>query len=144
MDLHRQHGKQSNTKFVVKILHKYRSTNASHVKKKEEEHIRCSLSLCSFGDEDECYIGIGCSHHMTRGDKKCESLRKRKSGMVIIGNSAPTKVLRKFRTKIYKYRREVGTLLVQEIKHNILNVGEIMDKGNVNVFKSTKCKVIHK
>jgi len=47
---------------------------------------------------------------MTRDKSKMESLRKNQDGKVILGNSAPVKVLRKGRAIINKHRREVDTL----------------------------------
>ena len=37
----------------------------------------------------------------------------------------------------------VDALLVQGLKKNILNVGQMEDKGNIVVFTSTKCKVLN-
>ncbi len=77
------------------------------------------------------------------GDKnKFESLKKSKDGKVILGNSAPTKVLGKSRAKLDKYRKVDDTLLVQGLKHNIPSVGPIDDKGHIIVFTSTKWKFI--
>lgn len=55
MKLYKQHGKQSDKHIVTKIPEKDGSTNTSHNKHKEEEQTRCSLSLCSFEDEEKWY-----------------------------------------------------------------------------------------
>ena len=77
------------------------------------------------------------------GDKnKFVSLKKNKDGKVILENNSPIKVLRKGRAKLNKYIRAVDVLLVQWLKQNILSVGQMEYKGNVDVFTSTKCRVI--
>ena len=91
-------------------LDKNRFTNTSHIKQKEEEQIKCGLALCSFENEDEWYIDNGCSHHMSGDKNKFESLKNNKDGTVILGNSAPTKVLGKHRDKLGKYA--IDALLV--------------------------------
>ena len=100
------------------------------------------LALCSFEDEDECYIDNECSHHMAGEKNKFESPKKNKDGKFILGNSAPTKVLGKGRAKLDKYTKEVDALLVQGLNHNIISVGKIECKGHIIVFTLTKCKII--
>lgn len=58
------------------------------------------------------------------GDKdKYESLKKKIYGNVILGNSAPTKVMGKGRIKLEKHAKVVDALLVQGIKQSIIIVG---------------------
>ena len=120
-----QHEKQSNN---VKRLEKYWSTKFSHNKKKDKEHIRCVLSLCSFEDEDEWYINKGWCHHMIGDNEKFEYLKKNKDDKVIIVNSALSKFMVKCRIKLEKYAKAVDALLVQGIKQNIISVGQIDEK----------------
>ena len=49
--------------------------------------------MCAFEEEDKWYIDSAFSHHMTGNKRRIISLKKNKSGEVILGNSAPTKVL---------------------------------------------------
>lgn len=56
MDHHIQHGKQPDKNIDVRRPKKEGSTNISHNKQKEEEHIRCGLALFSFEEEDAWYI----------------------------------------------------------------------------------------
>ena len=73
---------------------------------------------------------------------KFVSLKRNKDGKVILGNSAPTKVLGKGRAKLDKHTKVTDALLVQGLKQNILSVGQIVEKGHTIVFTSNKCKVI--
>jgi len=138
MDLHRQHGKKSDKNIISKRPEKDGSTNTSHNNQKEEEKKRCGLALCSFEDEEELYIDSKCSHHMTRDKDKFEFLKKNKDGKVILENSAPTKVMGKGRIKLEKCTKAADVLLVQGIKKNILNLGQLANKGLIIIFTSTK------
>jgi len=75
---------------VIKRPKKDGSTNK---KVKEEEQVRCFLDLCTFEEEDQWYVDNRCSHHMYGNKRRIISLKKNKSGKIIIGNGSSTKVL---------------------------------------------------
>eukprot|EP00253_Pinus_taeda_P025650 PITA_25650 len=142
MDHWRQHGKQPDKNIDVRRLEKDQSTNIYHNNRKEEEHIRCGLSLFSFKEEYEWYIDSRFSHHMTGDKSKMESLKKNQYGKVIFGTNVPTKVTRKGKAKINRYIGANGSLLVQGLKKNILSVGQmeeetgkVISRGYRNLYK---------
>lgn len=67
---------------------------------------------------------------MSRDKNKFVSLQKNKDRKVIIGNSAPAKVLGKGRVKFDKDIESTDALLVQELKQTIPSVGQIANKGH--------------
>jgi len=69
---------------------------------------------------------------------KFEFVKKNKDGKVILGNSVPAKVMGKGRIKIEKYAKSFDALLFQGIKHNIISVVQMDDKGQIIIFTLSK------
>jgi len=70
------------------------SPNTNHIKQKQEEQVRCIISLCAIEEEDRWYIDSICYHHMF-GNKDKFIFLKDKSGKIIFGNGTSTKLLGK-------------------------------------------------
>jgi len=71
------------------------------------------------------------------------SLKKNKSGNIILGNSSSSKVLGMVNVELYiKSTKATNVLLVDGLKDSILSVGKIADKGHVIVSTLTRCKFI--
>ena len=83
------------------------------------------------------YIDSGCSKHMT-GDKiKFLSLSENKSGNVTFGNDVRGKIKGKGMAKLSNGKgKSQYVLFLDGLKHNILSVNQVCDKGCKVVFTS--------
>jgi hypothetical protein len=105
------------------------------------ENCRITLVAKECKEEDEWLIDSGCSSHMTRYQRKFVSLKK-KGGNVAFGDDSSTKILGKGTIKLGSENVKEGkVLLVEELKHNILNVSKMCDQGYTLTFDSRKCKI---
>jgi hypothetical protein len=70
------------------------------------------------------------------------TLRKERDGSIFFGNDDSTKIIGKDTVRIgNKNTKEKNVLLVEDMKHNILSVIQMCDKGNKITFDSQKCKI---
>jgi hypothetical protein len=105
------------------------------------ENFRIALVAKECKEEDEWLIESGCSSHMT-GDQRKFVILKKKGGNVAFGDDSSTKILGKGIVKIESENVKVGKLLlVEDLKHNLLNVSKICDQGYTLTFDSRKCKI---
>jgi hypothetical protein len=78
---------------------------------------------------------------MTGDQRKFISLKK-KGGNVTFGDDSSTKILGKGIVNIGSENVKAGkVLLVEYLKHNLLNVSKICDQGYTLIFDSRKCKI---
>jgi hypothetical protein len=88
------------------------------------------------------YINSGCSKHMMRDNGKFLSLSERKSGNVNFGNDAPSKIKGKGMVSLSNGKGKAqDILLVDGLKHNLLSVIQMCDRGCEVVFTSKDCKI---
>jgi hypothetical protein len=114
--------------------------NVKFWKKKESD--KCGLVLSAQRKMNPWYIDSGCSKHM-KGDKgNFLSLSERKSGNVAFGNDAPGKIKGKGMVSLSNGKGKAqDVLLVDGLKHNILSVIQICDRGCEVVFTSKDYKI---
>jgi hypothetical protein len=114
--------------------------NASTWKKKDSE--KCGLVLSAQKQKDPWYIDSGCSKHMTEDKDKFMSISKRKTGNVTFGNDEPGKIKGKGMVSLSNGKGDAqDVLLVDGLKHNLLSVSQMCDRGCEEVFTSKDCKV---
>ena len=100
------------------------------------------LTLIDKNKEDEWYIDIGFSTHMTRDQNKFISLKKGKSGSVAFGNDSSIKILGKGVVNIGNEKvKATNVFMVEDLKHNILSVRKMHDQRYTLIFNSQKCKI---
>ena len=88
------------------------------------------------------YIDSGCSKHMTGYKGKFISLSESKSGIVTFGNDAPGKIKGKGMVSLSNGKGKAqDVLLVDGLKHNLLIVIQMCDKGCEVLFTSKDCKI---
>jgi hypothetical protein len=114
--------------------------NVKFWKKKESD--KCGLVLSAQRKMNPWYIDSGCSKHMT-GDKcKFISLSERKSGNITFGNDAPGKIKGKRMVSLSNGKRKSqDVLLVYGLKHNLLIIIQMCDRGCEVVFTSKDYKI---
>jgi hypothetical protein len=106
------------------------------------EDCRIALTTEECKEEDEWYINNGCSSHMTRDQDKFISL-KRKGGNVAFGDDSSAKILGKGVVELgRKNLKSKNVLLVEDLKHNLLNVSKMCDQGYTLMGSSPKEEVI--
>jgi hypothetical protein len=116
------------------------SKNVKFWKKKESD--KCGLVLSAQRKMNPWYIDSGCSKHMTRDKGKFLSLSERKSANVTFGNDAPGKIKGKGMVSLSNGKGKAqDVLLVDGIKHNLLSVSQIFDRGCEVLFTSKDYKI---
>jgi hypothetical protein len=114
--------------------------NVKAWKKKESD--KCGLVLPSQRQTNPWYIDNGCSKHMTGDKGKFLSLSESKSGNVTFGNDAPGKIKGKGMVSLSNEKgKSQDVLLVDGMKHNLLSVIQMCDRGCEVIFTSKECKI---
>jgi hypothetical protein len=109
-------------------------------KKKVDD--KCVLVLSAQNKRNPWYIDSGCSRNMTGDRSQFLTLSDSKSGNVTFGNDAPRKVKGKGIVSLNNGKRKVqDVLLVENLKHNLLSVSQVCDRGCEVVFTSKDCKI---
>jgi hypothetical protein len=109
-------------------------------KKKEDD--KCRLVLSSQRQKNPQYIDSGCSKHMTGDKSKFLTLSEIKSGNVTFGNDAPGKIKGKGIVRMSNGKgKSQDVLFVDGLKHNLLSVSQVCDRGCEVIFTSKYCKI---
>jgi hypothetical protein len=120
----------------IKLL----ARNANTLKKKDSE--KCGLVLSTQKKKYPWNIDSGCSKNMTGDEDKLLSIRKRKIGNVTFGNDEPGKIEGKGMVSLSNGKGDAqDVFLVNGMKHNLLSVIKMCDRGCEEVFTSKYCKV---
>jgi hypothetical protein len=114
--------------------------NVKFWKKKESD--KCGSVFSAQRRMNPWYIDSGCSKHMIGDKGKFLSLIERKSGNVTFGNDAPGKIKGKGMVSLSNGKgKSQDVLLVDGLKHNMLSVSQMCDRGCEVVFTSKDYKI---
>jgi hypothetical protein len=109
---------------------------------KKKESDKCGLVLSTQRKTNPWYIDSGCSKHMMGDKGKFLSLSESKSGNITFGNDAPGKIKGKGMVSLSNGKGKAqDVLLVYGMKHNLLSVSQMCDRGCEVVFTSKDCKI---
>jgi hypothetical protein len=109
-------------------------------KKKVDD--KCGLVLSAQRKNNPWYIDSGCSKHMTGDKSKFLTLSDSKSGNVTFGNDAPGKIKGKGIVSLSNGKRKAqDVLFVEGLKHNLLSVSQVCDRGCEVVFTSKDYRI---
>jgi hypothetical protein len=109
-------------------------------KKKEDD--KCGVVLSVQKKKNPWYIDSGCSKHMTGDKSKFLTLSENKSGNAIFGNDALGKIKGKGMVSLSNGKGKAqDVLFVDGLKHNLLSVSQVCDRGCEVVFTSKDCKI---
>jgi hypothetical protein len=109
-------------------------------RKKEKSH--CNLVLSVQKQKDPWYIDSGCSKHMLGDKEKFITLFECKAGKVTFGNNAPGKVRGTRMVSLSNGKGKAqNVLFVDGLKHNLLSVSQMCDKGCEVLFTAKDCKI---
>jgi hypothetical protein len=114
--------------------------NVNVWKKKADD--KCGLVLSAQRQKNPWYIDSGCSKHMTGDKSKFLTLSERKSANVTFGNDAPGKIKGKGMVSLSNGKGKAqDVLFVEGLKHNILSVSQVYDRGCEVLFTSKDCRI---
>jgi hypothetical protein len=114
--------------------------NVKFWKKKESD--KCGLVLSIQRKTNPWYIDSGCSKHMIGDKGKFLSLSERKSGNITFGNDAQGKIKGKGMVSLSNGKGKAqDVLLVDGLKHNLLSVIQMCDRGCKVLFTSKDYKI---
>jgi hypothetical protein len=109
---------------------------------KKKESNKCGLVLSAQRKMNPWYIDSGCSKHMMGDKGKFLSLSESKLGSVTFGNDAPGKIKGKGMVSLSNGKGKAqDVLLVDGLKHNLLSVSQMCDRGCKVFFTSKDCKI---
>ncbi|XP_074306191.1 uncharacterized protein LOC141641430 [Silene latifolia] len=88
------------------------------------------------------YLDSGCSRHMTGNVNLFLSKRTLHGGFVTFGDNKKGKVIGIGKVGISSSSAIGDVYLVSGLKHNLLSISQLCDKGNKVVFHSDSCRII--
>ena len=90
------------------------------------------------------YIDSGCSKHMTGDASNFTHISPKKSGHVTYGDNNKGRILGVGKIGTNSSNSIENVLLVEGLKHSLLSVSQLCDKGYLVSFDSQKCLIEHK
>jgi hypothetical protein len=109
---------------------------------KKKESDKCRLVFSTQTQTNPWYIDSGCSKYMIGDKGKFLSLSESKSRNITFGNDALGKIKGKGMVSLSNGKGKVqDVLLVDGLKHNLLSVSQMCDRGCEVVFMSKDCKI---
>jgi hypothetical protein len=100
--------------------------------------------LISKSTKDKWFLNSGCSRHMTGDKNKFTSLTLKDGGNIKFSDNSKGKIIGI--GNIGKTHSLVieDVLLVDGLKHNLLSISQLCDKGYNVIFKSIMCIIVNK
>ncbi|VFQ72920.1 unnamed protein product [Cuscuta campestris] len=111
-----------------------------------------AANLCLMAHEDQSddvqeassvlwYLDSGCSKHMTGDASKFLQIKPAKGGNVVFGDNSKGKIIGVGSVGKSDFSSIDNVLLVKGLKHNLLSISQLCDKGNRVTFDSKSCTV---
>jgi hypothetical protein len=94
--------------------------------------------------ESKWYLDSGCSKHMTGDKTKFSSFTPKDGGYVTYGDNNKGKILGTGKVGKTSSTSIDNVLYVEGLKHNLLSISQLCDKGNEVIFNSYSCSIISK
>ena len=110
--------------------------------KEDKESLIVQTALKAQDKPSPWILDSGCSSHMTGDKKKFQKLQEYEGGSVRFGNNDGAQIVGKGTVKLNDGNiRSEEVLFVVGLKHNLLSVSQICDKGNDVIFKKHGCEI---
>eukprot|EP00253_Pinus_taeda_P009973 PITA_09973 len=120
-----------------KTTQKEQTSSARTWRMKEPQPKRCGIALHAEGQENQWYIDIGCSKHMTGDKEKLESYSVLEKGKKFSFGNDTLAVIKGKGTAQLKEKVKAGNVLyVDGLKHNLLSVSQMCDQETEVIFRS--------
>jgi len=87
------------------------------------------------------YLDSGCSRHMAGDKKKFKNFKRKEQGFVTYGDNNKGKILGTRDVGGGKTLEIKDVLYVEGLKHNLLNISQLCDKGLKVIFESNYCTI---
>lgn len=100
--------------------------------------------LISQVEKKDWIIDSGCSHHMTGDMRKFVKFRSHDGGIVRVGNNATCHIIGIGSITLDGKTNTNDVYFVDGLKHNLLIVGQLMDKGHQLQFGNDTCIIKNK
>ena len=102
------------------------------------------MCLKTYSRTSKWYLDNGCSRHMTGDHSKFLSLTKKDGGYVTFSGNGKGKIIGIGTISINDNISIDDVLLVQGLKHNLLSISQLSDKGYLMLFDNDCCKILNK
>ena len=99
------------------------------------------MSLKTSVGKDYWFLDSGCSKHMTGDSSKFISLKPTQGGEVVLGDDTRCKIIGIGKVGINSSSHINNVRMVDGLKHNLLSISQLCDKGYRVVFESSHCYV---
>lgn len=96
------------------------------------------------GNTSRWYLDSGCSKHMTVDKSLFTHLAELNDGRVIFGDGNSTRIVEKGTVDVPGIPKLNDVLYVEGLKHNLINISQICDKGYDVYFAKDKCEIKNK
>ena len=90
---------------------------------------------------NEWYLDSACSRHMTGDSSKFASMKPRKGGHVTFGDNSKGEIIGIGNIGKCSSHCIEDVLLVKNLKHNLISISQLCDRGNRVIFEPTHCIV---
>jgi len=90
------------------------------------------------------YLDSGCSRHMTGDKKKFKNFKRKEQGFVTYGDNNKGKILGTGDVGGRNTLEIKDVLYVEGLKHNLLSISQLCDKGLKVIFESDYCTIHQK
>ena len=111
-------------------------------KKKQPKSLIVQTAFKAHNKPTPWILDSGCSSHMTGDKQKFEILKSFEGGSVKFGNNNGAKIMGKGTIQINQGKiKSEEVLFVDGLKHNLLSISQICDKGNDVIFKRKGCEI---
>ncbi|VFQ93989.1 unnamed protein product [Cuscuta campestris] len=97
--------------------------------------------VCLKASSTSFYLDSGCSKHMTGDASKFRSLEYFKGGNVVFGDNNKGRIIGSGTVGKDNATTVENVLLFEGLKHNLLSISQLCDRGNRVIFDSRKCIV---
>jgi len=87
------------------------------------------------------YLDSGCLRHMTGDAKKFNKISYKASGHVTYGDNNKGKILGVGKVTSSSSTVIKNVLLLEGLKHNLLSISQLCDKGPKVIFESNHCLI---
>ncbi|KAL6321517.1 hypothetical protein AAG906_019697 [Vitis piasezkii] len=118
------------------------SEESSEEEKEKEVANMCFMAIDDLDEgskEDKWFLDSGCSRHMIGDESKFAFLTKRKGGYVTFGDNAKGRIIGQGNIGNGTSSLIESVLLVDGLKHNLLSISQLCDKGFKVIFEASHC-----
>ncbi|KAL6334564.1 hypothetical protein AAG906_018903 [Vitis piasezkii] len=118
------------------------SEESSEEEKEKEVANMCFIAINDLDEgskKDKWFLDSGCSRHMTGDESKFAFLTKRKGGYVTFGDNSKGRIIGQGNIGNGTSSLIESVLLVDGLKHNLLSISQLCDKGFKVIFEASHC-----